>query len=75
MRVSLLFDDYEVTSRTYVVVYQHFCCRDKLMSLPAEHLLLLSNTFGVEMNLLVLLFLVHARSALDKDMNKDIAKA
>ena len=67
VRVSLLFEDYEVTSRPTVVVYQHFCSRDKLMSLPAEHLLLLSNTFGVEMNLWV--FLVHARSALDKDMN------
>ena len=53
VRVSLLFDDYEVTSRPTVVVYQHFCSRDKLMSLPAEHLLLLSNTFGVEMNLWV----------------------
>ena len=30
-----------------------FCSRDKLMSLPAEQLLLLSNTFGVEMNLWV----------------------
>ena len=44
-----------------------FCSRDKLMSLPAEHLLLLSNTFGVEW--IYEFFLVHVRSALDKDMN------